>query len=192
MVHNQNWTFFFSLDKCWTDNQTKMFLFLFQLPFKVSCVQVSYNEKFNVVRSQSQTILFEKFVVRLFQQQGFFLTERNSQFRTIKFYDPKTPTVAELFCPLNWHTGDAGFNLRTRLTTQPFGFFRCFRQNSRKSGLGSLRKTLHEGHSPLILESQSNQLDLHLQSNLIRDLKTQNATYSKTIVLFYNFFGTFF
>ena len=41
----------------------------------------------------------------------------------------------------NWKTGDARFKSRSRLSTQPFGVFRGFLRNSRKSGLGSFRKT---------------------------------------------------
>ena len=40
----------------------------------------------------------------------------------------------------NWKTGGAGFKLRSCLSTQPFGVFCSFLQNSRKYGLGSLGK----------------------------------------------------
>ena len=46
----------------------------------------------------------------------------------------------------NWKMGGDRFKPRSHLSTQPFGVFRGFLRNSRKHGLGSLRKTPHGGH----------------------------------------------
>ena len=52
-------------------------------------------------------------------------------------------SVAERFYPVNWQTGGAGFNPRSRLLTQPLGVCRGFLRNLYKYGLGSLRKISH-------------------------------------------------
>ena len=49
----------------------------------------------------------------------------------------------------NWYTGSAWFNSRSRQSTQPFGVFRGFFRNSRKYGLGFLRKIPVEGIPPI-------------------------------------------
>ena len=49
----------------------------------------------------------------------------------------------------NWKTGGARFKPRSSLSTQPFGVFRGFLRNSRKYGIGSLRKTPAEGTPPI-------------------------------------------
>ena len=60
--------------------------------------------------------------------------------------------VAEQFCAENWQSGSARFILRSRLSTQPFGVFRGFLRNTRKYGLGFIRKTPTEGTAPFGLD----------------------------------------
>ena len=60
-----------------------------------------------------------------------------------------TTMVEEWFCSQIWQTGGARFNPQSRLSTQTLGVFPGFLQNSRKYGLGSLRKTPTEGIPPI-------------------------------------------
>ena len=50
----------------------------------------------------------------------------------------------------NWQTGGAWFKSRSRLSNQPFRVFRGFLRNSRKYGLGSLRKIPTEDNPPIV------------------------------------------
>ena len=54
-------------------------------------------------------------------------------------------TITLFKAPQNWKTGGARFKPWSRLSTKPFGVFRGFLRNSRKYGLGSLRKISTEG-----------------------------------------------
>ena len=91
---------------------------------------------------------------------------------------PLHPTIAQpvakRFCSNNWLTGGAEFN--SRLSTQPFGVFRSFLQNSRKYGLGFLKKTTTEGIPPTGPGSTCWQLALPLQS-------TTNNHYDDTSIV---------
>ena len=82
-------------------------------------------------------------------------------FRDIPLNDDSP--VAERFCAQNWKKEGAGFDSRSRLSTQPFGVFRGFLRNSRKCGLGSLIKTPTEGIPSIVPDLTSEQFDLNIQ-----------------------------
>ena len=87
------------------------------------------------------------------------------------------PSVAELHCPQNCQMGDAGFNLRSSLSTQSFGVFSRFFRNSRKCGLGFLRKTLVEGTPHVGPGPTCGQLALIPQPNPTRRSKLYRLGY---------------
>ena len=55
-------------------------------------------------------------------------------------HQSKSSTIGRAVLSLKLVGGGARFNLWSRLSTSPFGVFLGFLQNSRKYGLGSLRK----------------------------------------------------
>ena len=90
----------------------------------------------------------------------------------------KAPPVAKRVCAQSRQTRGARFNPWSRLSMQPFGVFRGFLRNSRKYGLGSLRKTPTEGTSPTGPGPTSEQLALNLQPT------NQPTNYSAQVSLF--------
>ena len=63
----------------------------------------------------------------------------------------------------NWKTGGARFKPQSRLSIQPFGDLSGFLQNSRKQGLGSLRKAPMQDILPVCLGFTPEQLALIIQ-----------------------------
>ena len=70
--------------------------------------------------------------------------------------------MAEQFYAQNREAKGAGFDSQSRLSTYPFGVFRGFLRNSRKYGLGFLRKTPHGGHSTYSPRSHKRTIGLKL------------------------------
>ena len=69
-----------------------------------------------------------------------------SEFIPDSFLTPISPHQRWCGSSQNWQTGGTKSKPRSRLSTKPFGVFGVFLRNSRKYGLGALRKTPHGGH----------------------------------------------
>ena len=91
----------------------------------------------------SLTCLRDKFLRKKFKSKyAFFFTYLKS-----KTIHPMLPNQWQSGNARKWKTGGVRFKPLSRLSTQPFGVLRGFLRNSRKYGLGSLRKTPTEGTS---------------------------------------------
>ena len=107
-------------------------------------------------------------VTRVLQLQKTNFTYTYKQYgilfhkQTFKFcLTPCRPISSRAVLCSNWQTGGARFKPLSRLSTQTFGVFRAFLRNSSKYGLGSLRKTPHDGHSPCRLRSHKRTIGLY-------------------------------
>ena len=90
--------------------------------------------------------------------------------------------VAVHFCALNWQRGGARFNLRTRLSTQPFGVFIFFSETRVNTGQDPLERPPRRAFHP-VLGPTSGQLDLKYRTNQLTELL--NIQFKKYILTIY-------
>ena len=129
----------------------------------------------------------------------YFIKETSERFCTQKLVKPPKEGIPptdpghtcrqlELFLqpnptqPKSWQTGDARFYFQSHQSTQPFGVFQGLLKNSHKYGLGSLRKTPTERHSPYRPRSHKRTIGLNPTTTKLRKLQNSSEQLCKVMV----------